>query len=115
MTARSGLELAAKGFWERASDAAPAAVAWRNVRRFMGARIIAAVWLCPAKALCVGRTLLSDAFDFDRLPLISAEVSVIGAAPKKPPFCLRKIKVSRVGQECPTHTYCNHRHPVLAS
>jgi len=61
----------------------------------------------------VGRTLLSDAFDFDRLPLISAEVSVIGAAPKKPPFCLRKIKVSRVGQECPTHTYCNHRHPVL--
>src|SRR5512144_1808944 len=88
MTARSGLELAAKGFWERASDAAPAAVAWRNVRRFMGARIIAAVWFCPAKVPNVGRTLLSDAFDFDRLPLISAEVSVIGAAPKKPPFLL---------------------------
>jgi hypothetical protein len=47
MAARSGLELAAKDLWERAREAAPAAVACRNVRRFMRARITAEVQPCP--------------------------------------------------------------------
>src|ERR1700720_2769055 len=52
MMARSGL-LAAIEFREKARVAALAAVAWRNLRRFMGRRIIARARMCPARS--VGR------------------------------------------------------------
>ena len=47
MMARSGLP-AANEFREKAKDAALAAVAWRNLRRFMGGRIIGGAGGCKA-------------------------------------------------------------------
>jgi hypothetical protein len=56
MALRSGLS-AAKELWEKAREAALAALAWRNLRRFMGRRIIARAGGCKARAVVVARFL----------------------------------------------------------
>src|SRR5882757_8675475 len=57
MMARSGLS-AANEFREKAREAALAAEAWRNLRRFMGGRIIGTARMCPEP--CVRHGLCGD-------------------------------------------------------